>query len=261
MCNQITFGSSILRFFVRLSLFIVLLILTRYSTAQPTVKIDTASINYNISSTANISIGNIQRVLFQNLFYARIDRKNWGNDLSLSYTYGSRGNNIQTENDWIIQNRTEIFNQYKVFPIFFLRLETNLLRKLDNRTQIGTGAGLHLFQDSLNKINLYTGLIFEKSSYSGMDATHRLRFAFIAESENKLKGKQIGFKEKVTILPSLNDNSGQNLLLIAQISFSVPLMRHLSVALNSNYSYETLIAEGTQRGNFFLTYGFVYTNQ
>jgi putative salt-induced outer membrane protein YdiY len=216
------------------------------------------SLHYRFTGDGNFASGNVNR----SLVVLRADITYTGPVVSLSttprFTYG-RQNGVQAERDSYIDLFVDIYKQKKVYGFGLATLETSNLRGITLRQLAGLGIGLRLVQRKEHTLSITNAVIFESTDFRERDRIATLRNSTRLKGKHSFLQNRVRFNHLTFLQPSLNDFS--NVRWNTIISLDLPLNKWFSLRAGFENTYESIVAEGRQKNDSRVTFGFSVGNR
>ncbi|MBC3757288.1 DUF481 domain-containing protein [Hyunsoonleella sp. SJ7] len=225
---------------------------------------DTLSLKANLAITGFWQGGNVETLIFRtNSEVSFKPWKNWIFKTRNSYVYQEFGKE-KADEDILSLNFLYINPERKFYPLFLGFLSTNFRREIDLRYLYGAGVTYQAWSQNGNWLKFsissefertdFSKTDFNRNNYDGLQSISTLRGTFW------VNGKYLLFKKKVILnhvsyfQPSLEE--GDNFRWQADIGLELPIWDFLNFKVNYLHTYESIVVEGQQKEDRFLTFGF-----
>jgi len=125
----------------------------------------------------------------------------------------------------------------------------DLVRKIDNQTEIGPGIGYHLFRQPEFRMDVETGLNYQSQDRTTGEKVESV-YGRLAESITWKPLPKVTLVERFEYFPNLDDGSQYRTRLESTVSLA--LLDHLSFNLSLFNVYDTNPAQGVDKNEFML---------
>jgi Protein of unknown function, DUF481 len=252
--------------------FLLLLACTVDAVAQTRTAHDTLRYAVHASSTSQFSGGNLDRVVTQNRLTGELGDDRLRFLTENAYRFGKNGTRV-VENDLLTRNYLRVLPDQRLYYFAIGTYETNFRRSIDQRWQAGGGAAFSFFRKGLDFLRMSGAVVQEEARYA-IDSFNLEAFngsARVTEPRAILRfgglhtlGKsRLALRHDTWYMIGLKDaeNHRWHTLLSAQ----VPVHAGLSVKVEYEYTYESLVIQGrtpfgsaTRPEDWLLAFGLSY---
>ncbi|RNC85057.1 MAG: DUF481 domain-containing protein [Winogradskyella sp.] len=241
----------------------VLLFISSFLSAQINES-DSLKLKANLSLTGFWQGGNVNTLIFRaksELSYK--PWKKWVYKTRNSYVYQEFGKE-KADEDILSLNFLYFNPERKIYPLVLGFFSTNFRREIDYRYIVGAGVTFQLYQKNKDWLKVsvsseyeeteFDNTSFNLTQYNGEDTIDTFRgTVWINGKYHLFKGKVIVNHESY-IQPSLED--GDNYRWQADLGVEFPIWKFLNFKINYLHTFESIVVEGQQREDQFLTFGF-----
>ncbi len=225
---------------------------------------DTLKLKANLSVTGFWQGGNVETLIFRTKSEVSFRPWNkWMFKTTNSYVYQEFGKE-KADEDILSLNFLYINPERKFYPLFLGFVSTNFRREIDLRYIFGAGVTYQVLDEKDNWLKFsitseyestdFAKTDFNKSEYDGSSSIKTLRGTFWVNGKYKLFKKKIILNHQSYVQPSLQ--RGNNFRWYADVGVELPVWDFLNFKINYLHTYESIVIEGQQREDRFLTFGF-----
>lgn len=225
---------------------------------------DTLKLKANLSLTGFWQGGNVETVIFR--AKSEVSLKPWENWIFKtrnSYVYQEFGKE-KADEDILSLNFLYINPERKFYPLFLGFVSTNFRREIDLRYIYGAGVTYQVLNEKDNWLKFsisseyertdFAKATFNRSEYNGDASIKTLRGTFWVNGKYHVFKKKLILSHESYVQPSLE--KGNNFRWFADIGIELPVWKFLNFKINYLHTYESVVIEGQQREDRFLTFGF-----
>ena len=229
---------------------------------------DSLNFKANLSLTGFWQGGNVETLIFR--AKAELSFKPWKNWVVKtwnSYVYLVVGQE-KADEDILSLNFLYLNPQRKVYPLLLGFVSTNFRREIDLRYLFGAGVTFQILNKKEHWLKLsltseyertdFSSALFNRSQFNGDPTINTLRATLW------INGKYTLFKDKLVLShesyfqPSLE--TGANYRWLADLGLELPVWKFLNVKVNYLHTFESVVIEGQEQEDTFLTFGFTFKN-
>lgn len=225
---------------------------------------DTLKLKANLSLTGFWQGGNVETVIFRAKSEVSLKPwKNWIFKTRNSYVYQEFGKE-KADEDILSLNFLYINPERKFYPLFLGFVSTNFRREIDLRYIYGAGVTYQVLNEKDNWLKFsitseyertdFAQATFNRSEYDGDASIKTLRGTFWVNGKYHVFKKKLILSHESYVQPSLE--KGNNFRWFADIGIELPVWKFLNFKINYLHTYESIVIEGQQREDRFLTFGF-----
>lgn len=229
---------------------------------------DSLKLKAQLSLTGFWQSGNVETLIFR--AKSDLSFKPWKNAVfktQNSYVYQEFGKE-KADEDFLSLNFLYFNPEKKLYPLLLAFLSTNFRREIDRRYLIGAGVSYQILQKKKDwlKVSLtaeyeetdFASTLFNRSEYNGNGVINTFRTTIW------LSGKYYLFKDKLILThesyfqPSLE--ASNNFRWRGDLGLELPVWKFLNFKVNYLNTFESLVIQGQEQEDRFLTFGFTVKN-
>ena len=229
---------------------------------------DTLNLKANLSLSGFWQSGNVETLIFR--AKSEVSFKPWTNAVfktQNSYVYQEFGKEKADED--ILSLNFLYFNPDKRFyPQLLGFVSTNFRREIDLRYLLGAGATYQIIQGKERwlKVSLtgefesteFKSADFNRDEFDGMSSQNTVRGTVWLNGRYPLFEKKVILTHESYFQPSLTQQ--RNFRWRADFGLEFPVWKFLNLKVNYLRTFESLVIEGQQQEDQFLTFGFTLKN-
>jgi len=224
---------------------------------------DTLKLKANLAITGFLQGGNVETVIFRTSSEVSFKPwKNWVFKTRNSYVYQEFGKE-KADEDILSLNFLYINPERKFYPLFLGFLSTNFRREIDLRFIYGAGVTYQAWRKKDNWLKFsisseyertnFSKLDFNRNNYDGFQTISTLRGTFWVNGKYHLFKKKVILNHINYFQPSLEESD--NFRWQSDIGLELPVWDFLNFKINYLHTFESIVVEGQQREDRFLTFG------
>ncbi len=227
-------------------------------------KVDSLKFKADLSLTGFWQSGNVETKIFRaKSGLSFIPWKNWVFKTQNSYVFQEFGRE-KADEDILSLNFLYINPEKKIYPFVLGFVSTNFRREIDIRSLFGAGVTFQILNKNKNWLKAsvsseyeqtrFEQSTFNKSQYNDNNEINTFRGTIW------VNGKYYLFKDKIIInhesyfQPSLEE--GNNYRWQADLGLEFPLWKFLNFKINYLHTFESIVIQGQDQEDQFLTFGF-----
>lgn len=225
---------------------------------------DTLKLKANLSLSGLYQAGNVETLIFRakNELTYRFAEK-WVYKNTNSYIYQAFGGD-KADEDILSLNFLYFNPEKRLYPQVLGFFSTNFRRKIDHRYLYGAGLTYRILEKEKNWLRTSLTSEFERTEfnetnfniaqYDGQSTLDTFRATFWLQGKHHFfKGKMI-FGHQSYYQPSVEESN--NYRWSTDLSLEFPIWKYLNFKVNYIYTFESIVVEGQQEDDQFLTFGF-----
>ena len=225
---------------------------------------DTLNLKANLSLTGFWQGGNVETLIFRAKSEVSFKPwKKWVFKTQNSYVYQEFGRE-KADEDILSLNFLYMNPERKIYPLLLAFVSTNFRREIDARYIAGAGVTFQLMKKKKNFLKVSISSEYEETNFDNIDFNFAeydgTRSINTFRATLWVNGKYYLFKDKVIFShesyfqPSLE--YGNNYRWRSDLALEMPVWKHLNFKINYLNAFESVVIEGQQQGDRFLTFGF-----
>lgn len=225
---------------------------------------DTLKLKANLGLTGFWQGGNVETLIFRAKSEVSLKPwKKWIFKTRNSYVYQEFGKE-KADEDILSLNFLYINPERKFYPLFLGFVSTNFRREIDLRYIFGSGVTYQVLEGKDNWLKFsitseyesteFAKTDFNKLEYDGDSSINTLRGTFWVNGKYNLFKKKLILNHESYVQPSLQ--KGNNFRWYADIGVELPVWDFLNFKINYLHTYESIVIEGQEKEDQFLTFGF-----
>lgn len=224
---------------------------------------DTLNLKAKLSLTGFWQSGNVETLIFR----ARSDVsykpwKKWVFKTQNSYVYQEFG--LEKADEDILSLNFLYFNpERRIYPLLLGFVSTNFRREISLRSLVGGGVTFQVLktESSWLKLSLsseyeqtrFKQVMFNRSEYNGSESINTFRGTLWVNGKYQLFNKKVILSHESYFQPSLSQSN--NFRWQADIGLELPIVKFLSFKVNYLNTFESIVIEGQEQEDQFLTFG------
>jgi hypothetical protein len=243
-------------------------LLTPFSLAAQTNESDSLKLKASLALTGFWQSGNVHTLIFR----AKADVtykpwKQWVFNTKNSYLYQEFGKE-KADEDILSLNFLNFAPERKLSPLLLGIVTSNFRREIDLRYLIGGGLTYQILKkdDSWLKFSLsseyeqtnFTEDNFNLPEYDGNRSINTIRSTIWVSGKYYLFDKKLIMSHENYFQPSLENSD--NFRWQADIGLELPISKFLNFKINYLHTFESIVIEGQNREDTFLTFGVTLKN-
>lgn len=225
---------------------------------------DTLNLKANLSLTGFWQGGNVETLIFRAKSEVSFKPwKKWVFKTQNSYVYQEFGRE-KADEDILSLNFLYMNPERKIYPLLLAFVSTNFRREIDARYIAGAGVTFQLMKKKKNFLKVSISSEYEETNFDNIDFNFAeydgTRSINTFRATLWVNGKYYLFKDKVIFShesyfqPSLE--YGNNYRWRSDLALEMPVWKHLNFKINYLNAFESVVIEGQEQGDRFLTFGF-----
>jgi len=244
------------------------LLIQAQETNPTTAKTDSAKIKANLSLTGFWQSGNVETFIFR--AKSDVEFKPWKQAVfktQNSYVYQEFGK-VKADEDILSLNFLYFNPEKRLYPQLLGFISTNFRREIDLRYLLGAGATYQIIQGEERWLKMsltaeyehtdYKRMDFNRDEFDGTSAINTLRGTVWLNGRYPIFKKKMIFTHESFFQPSLSQK--RNFRWRADFGLEFPVWTFLNLKMNYLRTFESLVIEGQQQEDQFLTFGFTLKN-
>lgn len=233
-----------------------------------TVVKDTTKVKANLSLTGFWQSGNVETLIFR--AKSDVEFSPWKKAVfktQNSYVYQEFGK-VKADEDILSLNFLYFNPDKRLFPQLLGFLSTNFRREIDLRYLLGAGATYQIIQGKERWLKMsltaeyeqtdFKRMDFNRDEFDGNSAINTLRGTVWLNGRYPIFKKKMIFTHESFFQPSLSQK--RNFRWRADFGLEFPVWTFLNLKMNYLRTFESLVIEGQQQEDQFLTFGFTLKN-
>lgn len=225
---------------------------------------DTLRVKAQLALSGVWQEGNVETQIFrakQGLTYRPLN--GWVVKSQNSYVYQAFGG-TKADEDILSLNFLYLNPERRLYPQVLGFVSTNFRRAIDLRYLLGMGITYQLMEKKNQWLKFSISSEFEKtkfnqsdfnqSQYNGSSSISTWRGTLWINGRYALLDKKLVLTHESFLQPSLQ--SSDNYRWQADLGLEIPLVKYLNFKINCLHAFESIVIEGQQREDQFLTFGF-----
>ena len=225
---------------------------------------DTLRVKAQLALSGVWQEGNVETQIFrakQGLTYRPFN--GWVVKSQNSYVYQAFGG-TKADEDILSLNFLYLNPERRLYPQVLGFVSTNFRRAIDLRYLLGMGITYQLMEKKNQWLKFSISSEFEKtkfnqsdfnqSQYNGSSSISTWRGTLWINGRYALLDKKLVLTHESFLQPSLQ--SSDNYRWQADLGLEIPLVKYLNFKINYLHAFESIVIEGQQREDQFLTFGF-----
>ncbi|MCE2613110.1 DUF481 domain-containing protein [Flavobacteriaceae bacterium D16] len=225
---------------------------------------DTLNLKANLSLTGFWQGGNVETLIFRaKSEVSFIPWKKWVFKTQNSYVYQEFGRE-KADEDILSLNFLYINPERKIYPLLLAFVSTNFRREIDARYIAGVGVTFQLMKKKKNFLKFSISSEYEETNfdnnnfnfaeYDGSESINTFRATLWVNGKYYLFKDKVIFSHESYFQPSLE--YGNNYRWRSDLALEMPVWKHLNFKINYLNAFESVVIEGQEQGDRFLTFGF-----
>lgn len=229
---------------------------------------DTLNFKASLSLTGFYQAGNVKTQIFRGR--TDISFRPWKNGVyktTNSYVYQAFGGS-KADEDILSLNFLYFNTERKVYPLVLAFVSTNFRREIELRYLLGAGATFQVMEreNSYLKFSLtieyeetdFKRASFNQSDYNGNQSINAIRSTIWVNGRHYMFDGKMILNHESYFQPALADSN--NYRWQTDVGFEFPVWEFLSFKINYLQTHESVVIEGQQQEDQFLTFGFTIKN-
>jgi hypothetical protein len=225
---------------------------------------DTLRVKAQLALSGVWQEGNVETQIFrakQGLTYRPFN--GWVVKSQNSYVYQAFGG-TKADEDILSLNFLYLNPERRLYPQVLGFVSTNFRRAIDLRYLLGMGITYQLMEKKNQWLKFSISSEFEKtkfnqsdfnqSQYNGSSSISTWRGTLWINGRYALLDKKLVLTHESFLQPSLQ--SSDNYRWQADLGLEIPLVKYLNFKINYLHAFESIVIQGQQREDQFLTFGF-----
>lgn len=248
--------------------FFVLLFIIPFCCFSQINESDSLRIKASLSLTGLYQSGNVETLIFRAKSELGFTPwKNWVFKTTNSYVY-QEFDKDKADEDILSLNFLYINPQKKVYPLLLGFVSTNFRREIDLRTLFGAGVSFQVYKQKKNWLKASLTTEYEQTAFKqnnfNVDAYDNNSDINTWRGTIWVNGKYYLFKDKIILnhesfyQPSLQESN--NYRWRADLGIELPVWKFLNFKVNYLYTRESIVIEGQEKDDEFLTFGLTLKN-
>lgn len=225
---------------------------------------DTLNLKANLSLTGFWQGGNVETLIFRAKSEVSFKPwKKWVFKTQNSYVYQEFGRE-KADEDILSLNFLYINPERKIYPLLLAFVSTNFRREIDARYIAGAGVTFQLMKKKKNFLKFSISSEYEETNfdnnnfnfaeYDGTRSINTFRATLWVNGKYYLFKDKLIFSHESYFQPSLE--FGNNYRWRSDLALEMPVWKHLNFKINYLNAFESVVIEGQEQGDRFLTFGF-----
>ncbi|MEQ9297447.1 MAG: DUF481 domain-containing protein [Cyclobacteriaceae bacterium] len=246
---------------------ILLLSICSFSATAQLRDSDTLKLGYRITSTGNISKGNLDRTIINNSLDISHRGKITGFRSTNSYVYGKIGSR-QTEDDFATANYFYLYPNGRLIPFATFWYNETLRRKISHHYLSGAGVAYVAVRDQKNNLRLsifgvydrleFDGVNYEKPSFNGSSTVGSWRAGARVTGGHSLFEDKLRIRYETWFMQSLQSTDIYRYY--AEINFDIPFNKRGAFRMSLRDYYENIVLVGIEPNDLTYTFGITVGN-
>ncbi|MEN0002822.1 MAG: DUF481 domain-containing protein [Bacteroidota bacterium] len=244
-------------------LYLPLLYLPTILTAQINES-DSLKLQASLSLSGFWQEGNVETLIFRAKTNLAIRAgQQWVFKTQNSYVYQEFGKE-KADEDILSLNFLYFKPKKKIYPFALGILSTNFRREIDLRYLLGAGVTFQFFQAQKDWLKLSLSTEYERTNFTQADfnfteyndnsSINTLRATLWANGKYHLFNNKIILTHEGYFQPSLRRSN--NFRWSADLRLAFPIWKFLTLNINYLHTFESIVIQGQQQEDTFLTFGF-----
>jgi hypothetical protein len=225
---------------------------------------DTLKFKGSLALTGIYQTGNIETIIFRAKGDVSIRPwENWEFNTRNSYLY--QAFDLDKADEDITSLNFLYYNpEGRYSPVIIGILSSNFRREIELRSIVGAGLNYHILHKKENKLQLALSTEYESTrfardtfniaKYDDFEHIRTWRGTFWINGKYYLFKKKTVLSHECYVQPSILD--GDNYRWQADVAVEFPLIKYLNFKVNYLHTFESIVVEGQDRQDIFLTFGF-----
>ena len=245
-----------------LAIFVWLVLLPVWVFAQSNDK-DSLIWKANLDVTGFLQSGNVDAWIFRSVLDVEVKpTKALVYRTKNSYLYQAFGKE-KADQDLLSLNFLNIAPEGRFSPLLLGFFSSNFRRQIDLRYLVGAGVTYQAYKKDKNFLKMALSSEYERtnfntrdfnvSEYDGQETIETVRMTFWANGKYYLLDDQLVFRHESFFQPSVE--SGDNFRWQVDVGLEVPLKKYLSFRFSYLLTHESIVVEGQDREDRFLSFG------
>ncbi len=229
---------------------------------------DSLKVKASLSFTGLWQSGNVETLILRGRTDFSIKPwKKWVFKNTNSYVYQAF-NKDKADSDFLSLNFLYFNPEKRLYPQVLGFLSTNFRREIAQRYLFGAGATYQIIQGDKNwlKASLtfeyedtdFRQSMFNKAQFNGSRSINTFRSTIWLSGKYELFKKKMILKHQSYYQPSLEDSD--NYRWQADLSAEFPIWKYLNFKVNYLRTFESIVIQGQEEQDEFLTFGFTVKN-
>lgn len=225
---------------------------------------DSLKVKASIALTGFWQDGNVETLILRGRTDFSVKPwKKWVYKNTNSYVYQEFGK-VKADADFLSLNFLYFNPEKRFYPQVLAYISTNFRREIDLRYLIGGGVTYQIIKQ--DKHWLKTSLTFEyeetdfkkstfnTSEFNGQRSINTLRGTLWVNGKYEMFKKKVILKHESYFQPSLEQSN--NFRWQGELNAEFPLWKYLSFNINYRHTFESIVIQGQEEKDTFLTFGF-----
>lgn len=225
---------------------------------------DSLKIKASLSFTGLWQSGNVETLILRGRTDFSIRPwKKWVFKNTNSYVYQAFDKD-KADSDFLSLNFLYFNPERRLYPQILTFVSTNFRREIAQRYLVGAGATYQIIQGDKNWLKASLTLEYEntdfrqdqfnRAQFSGSSSLNTMRGTIWVSGKYELFKKKVILKHQSYYQPSLEDSD--NYRWQADLSAEFPVWKYLSFKVNYLRTFESVVIQGQEEEDQFLTFGF-----